>query len=141
HLKMRISAIIFLMLLTSVGIVSQSTSHVCVQHLEPTIHYDRLARVARVQGVVSVHLTIGTDGRVTDAVATVVDQKYKAQEILIQRTVELVKNWTFSCLGCAIDSPYARGATRQHAAAYQRSEGSIPCARREFEWTPRSPAI
>jgi hypothetical protein len=110
---MRTAALLvaLMLLLLSVVAFGQSGIHVCVQHLEPTFHYDRMARLARVQGTVRVRLTIESDGRVTSAVGTVVDQQYKAQDILKQRTEELLKKWTFSCIGCAPNSAYEHEMT------------------------------
>src|SRR3954464_9360057 len=87
------------------------SSPVCAQHIDPTIHYNPLARQARIQAVISVHLTIGSDGHVTDVLGKVVDQKHKAQDILKQQTEEIVNKWTFTCVGCEPNAAYEHDMT------------------------------
>ena len=82
-----------------------NATHVCVRHVEP-LQYPNIARLARVQGIVSVHLKIGPDGRVKEVTTAITDQRYKVQDILKRDTELAVRKWTFSCSDCAPDADF-----------------------------------
>lgn len=59
-----------------------------VKHVDPV--YPPIAQTARVQGIVIIEATIGTDGRVTDA------KVLKSVPLLDQAALDAVKQWTYT---------------------------------------------
>ena len=82
-----------------------NATHVCVRHVEP-LQYPPIARNARVEGRVSVHLKIGPDGRVKEVTTAILDQRYKVQDVFKRDTELALRKWTFACFDCAPDTDF-----------------------------------
>ena len=59
-----------------------------VKHVDPV--YPAIAQTARVQGIVIIEATIGTDGHVTDA------KVLKSVPLLDQAALDAVKQWVYT---------------------------------------------
>ncbi len=79
---------------------------VYVKHLEPPLGYPPIARAARLQGLITVKLTIAGDGSVIAAEATAEDPQLQAHSLLQAVTEKLVRKWTFGCFNCPPASEY-----------------------------------
>jgi TonB family protein len=79
---------------------------IVVNHVDAPTTYPHLARQARIQGTVSIHLKISALGRVLDAQAATEDPSLKAHPILQSQALQLVRNWTFECIGCPNSTGY-----------------------------------
>lgn len=77
-----------------------------VKHVDAPTTYPHLARQARIQGTVSIHLKISALGKVLDAQATTEDPSLKAHPVLQSQALQLVRNWTFECIGCPNNAGY-----------------------------------
>jgi TonB family protein len=65
----------------------------CPKHIETPI-YPVLARIAAIEGTVTLEVTIGADGRVKNAVVT--DKPgQQAQQVLQQSAIDNIRQWTF----------------------------------------------
>lgn len=84
---------------------SQATPIITIKHLE-LLQYPNLARQARLQGTISIHLKIASGGVVLDAEPSTADALLKEHPLLQTETVKLVRTWTFSCSHCAPESEY-----------------------------------
>ncbi len=103
---MKLVRLIVLCLSSFALMFAQNSQTVTVKAMEPSAQYPTLARYARLQGTVSVHLKISADGQVIGAEAITTDQVLKDHPLLQSETVKLVKRWTFQCDGCKPDSEY-----------------------------------
>ena len=73
------------------------------EHIEvPT--YPSVARAAHLDGVVIVKLTVGADGAVIAAETL----SPGSARFLIDKTIELVKKWTFRCVSCPPAESYEK---------------------------------
>src|SRR6476620_10236094 len=79
---------------------------VYVKHLEPPLKYPALARLAQLQGTVTLKLRISHDGKVLVAEASTTDFLLSQHPVLQSITAELVKKWTFGCIDCSADATY-----------------------------------
>jgi hypothetical protein len=84
---------------------SQEKPVVFVRHGEPKRSPD-LARLASLQGSISIHLKISASGDVLDAVASTADTSLRHSPTLQKETVNLVRKWTFGCANCPPTSEY-----------------------------------
>jgi TonB family protein len=84
---------------------SQEKPVVKVRHWE-SIRYPELARLARLQGSISIRLKISSSGEVVDAEASTADTLLKEHPLLQKETVKLVRKWTFDCANCPPKSEY-----------------------------------
>ena len=73
---------------------------VYLKHMELSFRYPALARQARLQGTVTVKLTIAADGTVLTADSSSDDLLLTKYPLLQAQTAELVKKWTFGCFDC-----------------------------------------
>jgi len=89
---------------------SQDKAVVTAKHLEP-IGYPALARQARLQGSISIHLKISPSGRVVDAEANTADALLKEHPLLQKETVKVIRKWTFSCANCPPNANYEHALT------------------------------
>lgn len=76
------------------------------QHLELPTGYPNVARAARLQGIVTVQLTISGDGKVTAADATSSDALLRAHPLLQREAAELTRRWKFTCFNCAKETAH-----------------------------------
>ena len=84
---------------------SQENPLVVIKHFEK-MDYPMLARQARLQGSISIHLTISSLGKVLDAQASTDDKLLRDHPLLQSETVKLVRKWTFGCVNCAPNADY-----------------------------------
>jgi hypothetical protein len=84
---------------------SQATPIVTIKHLE-LLQYPDLARLARLQGSVSIHLRIAAGGKVMSAEASTADGLLKEHPLLQTETLKLIREWTFSCVNCVPGAEY-----------------------------------
>jgi hypothetical protein len=84
---------------------SQEKPLVVVKHFKK-MEYPTLARQARLQGSISIHLTISSVGKVVDAQASTDDKLLRDHPLLQSETVKLVRKWTFGCVNCAPKADY-----------------------------------
>jgi hypothetical protein len=77
-----------------------------VKHLEPPLHYPRLARQARLTGTIAIKLKVAADGAVSSAESSLGDKNTIGFNVLRADAETLVKTWTFGCVGCAPDAPF-----------------------------------
>ncbi len=80
-------------------------------HIELPSRYENVARAARLQGVVTVRLTVSGDGKVIAAEASSPNPELKAHPILQAKTAELTRRWTFVCSNCLKDSRHEYDVT------------------------------
>jgi TonB family protein len=88
----------------------QDKPAIVVKHFEP-MRYPDLARLARLQGLVSIRLKISPSGDVIDAEAGTADTSLKAHPLLQKETVKLVRKWTFACANCPPNADYEHALT------------------------------
>jgi TonB family protein len=79
---------------------------VAPKHLELPSQYEIVARAARLQGTVTVRLTISSDGDVIAAEPSSTDALLREHSILQAKTAELTRRWKFSCSNCSKDDEY-----------------------------------
>jgi hypothetical protein len=94
---------------TSIAFALKAQSPVVVapKHLELPSRYESVARAARLQGTVTVRLTISGEGDVIAAKPSSTDALLREHSILQQaKTVELTRRWKFSCSNCSKDGEY-----------------------------------
>jgi hypothetical protein len=79
-----------------------------VKHVEPPLHYPRLARITQIQGVAIIRIFIGSDGTVTKTkpLTREEDPQATGHPLLIEEAEKLVKKWTFGCANCEPGKPY-----------------------------------
>jgi TonB family protein len=85
---------------------AQSPVVVAPKHLELPSRYESVARAARLQGTVTVRLTISGEGDVIAAEPRSTDALLRQHSILQAKTVELTRRWKFSCSNCSKDGEY-----------------------------------
>jgi hypothetical protein len=83
---------------------TQNPAVITPKHIELPSRYENLARSARLQGTITVQLTISGDGKVIAAEPSSTDAELKAHPILQAKTAELTRRWTFTCSSCSKDS-------------------------------------
>jgi len=81
------------------------------QHLELPTGYPNVARAARLQGTVTVKLTISGDGRVIAADANSPDGLLRAHPLLQTEAAALTRRWKFTCFNCAKESTHPYDVT------------------------------
>lgn len=94
-----------MIVLSSLGL-GENAPLIVVKHVDAPTTYPHLARQARIQGRVSIRLKISASGRVLDAQAATEDSLLKAHPILQSQALQLVRNWTFECIGCLNNAGY-----------------------------------
>jgi TonB family protein len=104
--------------------LSQDKAVVTVKHLEP-IGYPALARQARLQGSMSIHLKISSAGNVVDAEASTADALLKEHPLLQKETVKLIRKWKFSCANCPPNADYEHVLTFVYRLEGQEDQHSI----------------
>lgn len=104
--KMRRFFVSAAILLASAG-CGQKSALVTPKHIELPSHYDQLARTARLQGTVTLRLSISGDGTVIDANPSSTDRVLEAHPLLQRRTEELIRRWKFTCANCAEHGKYS----------------------------------
>ena len=102
---MKSIAIATVVILSTVAIFAQNEPVIKAKHMElPT--YPRLARFARLQGTVSVHLKVSQSGLVTSAEANASEQVLRDHPLLQSETLKVVRKWTFNCINCEMKTEY-----------------------------------
>jgi TonB family protein len=98
-----------LIIFASMASTHAQDSAISPQHMELPSGYPNVARLARLQGTITVKLTISGDGEVVAAEATSSDDLLRAHPQLQREAEKLSRRWKFICLTCAKDSthPYA----------------------------------
>lgn len=95
--------------LTTIGTAQrQQSAIIYAKHIEPTRGYPTLARMARIQGTVTLKLRIAPDGKVLAIESSADDPLLKQTPVLQKYAEEWVRPWTFGCTGCA------EGVTFEH---------------------------
>jgi len=84
----------------------QKPTLIYVRHLVPPRSYPPIARGARLSGTVVIKLTVGPDGSVLSTESTLGDKDTKGFPILRDDAENLVKKWTFGCVGCSPRTPF-----------------------------------
>jgi len=77
-----------------------------VRHLEPP-YYPPLARMMRVHGTILMKLRVGVDGKVLTTESESSDVAKSGFTMLKGNAEKIVKTWTFGCVGCPPDTPFA----------------------------------
>ena len=97
--------VLALMLLVSTASAQNQGGAISPQHMELPSVYPTVARAARLQGTITVNLTISENGEVVAAQATSSD----AHPLLQREAEKLSRRWKFTCLNCAKESthPYS----------------------------------
>jgi hypothetical protein len=90
---------------------AQSPAAVAPKHIELPSKYDSVARVARLQGTVTVRLTVSGDGDVITAEPSSTDALLREHPILQAKTGALTRRWKFTCSGCSKDGKYQYNVT------------------------------
>ncbi len=90
-----------------------------VKHLEPPRLYPPLARQTRVQGTIVIKLVIDADGTVLSAESSPGDASTTGFDILKGDAEKIVKTWTFGCLGCPPNAPFAHTIKVKYQLDYQ----------------------
>ena len=88
----------------------------CPKHIETPI-YSLLAQMARVQGKVTLKVSIGMDGRVKN-VEVVDDSIHQAQQVLQKSAIDSMRHWTF-------EKPSSAPATQVIVYEY-KFDGTLP---------------
>jgi hypothetical protein len=78
-----------------------------VKHLVPPRGYPPLARQTRLRGTIVIKLTINSDGTVLSMDSAPGDKNTTGFQILRDDAEKLVKKWTFGCVGCLPNAPFA----------------------------------
>jgi TonB family protein len=87
---------------TSIGFALKAqTVMIAPKHLELPSQYESVARAARLQGTVTVRLTISGDGDVIAAEPSSTDALLREHSILQAKTAELTRRWKFWCSHCS----------------------------------------
>jgi TonB family protein len=73
-----------------------------VKHFEVPPGYPPLARASRIQGTITMKLTIAADGKVS-SIAIVGERNHK---VLEEQAMAMVNQWTFGCSDCAAGGSY-----------------------------------
>jgi len=73
--------------------------------------YPEIARIARLQGRISLRLRISSAGAVLDAQANATDTLLKEHPLLQRETARAVRRWTFECANCPPEAEYAHVVT------------------------------
>ena len=111
---MRVSLLCLFLVST---VASHGADQICVRHL-PVPGYPRLARMARLQGSVSVELEIGADGKVLSAKGS------GAHRLLARASEENIRQWSFG----AVPGGAASVPARRHRVIYvYKLEGKEEC--------------
>jgi len=76
------------------------------RHMELPTGYPNVARIARLQGTITVKLTVSGDGNVVAAEATSLDDLLRTHPLLQKEAERLSRQWTFTCINCAKESTY-----------------------------------
>lgn len=100
---------------------SQAAPIITIKHLE-LLPYPNLARLARLQGSISIHLRIASGGSVLDAEASTADAPLKEHPLLQTETMKLVRTWTFSSSNCAPEAEYEHVLTFVYRLEGQQSQ-------------------
>jgi len=96
----------------AVGLKAQSPAAVVTpKHLELPSRYENVARLARLQGTVTVRLTVSGEGDVIAAEPSSTDGLLKEHPILQAKTAELTRRWKFTCPNCSKDGEYQYNVT------------------------------
>ena len=105
------------------------------QHLELPTGYPNVARAARLQGTVTVKLTISGDGNVTAADATSSDALLREHPLLQREAADLTRRWKFTCLNCGKETshPYVVLFTYR----FEGKESTNPDTRITVDWPNR----
>jgi TonB family protein len=98
-----------LILLVSTASAQDQGSAISPQHMELPSVYPNVARAARLQGTITVKLTISGNGEVVAAEATSSDDLLRAHPLLQREGEKLSRRWKFTCLNCAKENahPYS----------------------------------
>src|SRR6266571_2908050 len=88
------------------AVAAQDEKHpiVYVRHLEPP-YYPPLARMTRLHGTIVMKLKIGADGKVLTIESESSDTTKTAFTIFKDDAEQIIKTWTFGCVGCPLGSP------------------------------------
>lgn len=85
---------------------AETVEIICVRHLEPP-YYPPLARKTRVHGTILMKLRVGVDGKVLTTESESSDVAKSGFTMLKGNAEKIVKTWTFGCVGCPPDTPFA----------------------------------
>ena len=77
-----------------------------VKHLVPPRGYPPLARQTRLGGTIVIKLMIASDGTVLSTQSAPGDKDTTGFQLLRDDAEELVKKWTFGCVGCPSNSAF-----------------------------------
>jgi len=87
------------------NLIGENTA-ISPRHMELPTGYPNVARIARLQGTITVKLTISGDGNVVAAEATNLDDLLRTHPLLQNEAEQLSRQWTFTCINCAKESAY-----------------------------------
>ena len=102
------------------------------QHMELPSRYPNVARAARLQGTVTVKLTISGDGKVIAADAISSDALLRAHPLLQTEAAGLTRRWTFTCFNCAEESTHPYDVTFTYRL--EGKESTYPDNRIAVDW-------
>ena len=108
---MRYSFLLLTVLFLPLDAPTQTSTHVCIRHIDPPTQYPIMARLARLQGSIVAQLKINASGTVADVVVETKDSLLVEHPILQAEIQRLVKTWTFECPNCAPGAAFTHSIT------------------------------
>jgi TonB family protein len=100
-----------LVLLAFTALPADQDHAITPQHMELPSRYPLVARAARLQGTITVKLTISGDGRVVTADAISQDALLKSHPLMQTEVAGLMRRWKFACSNCAKQSTHPYDVT------------------------------
>ena len=114
---------------------AQSPVAVTPKHIELPSRYEAVARSARLQGTVTVQLTVSADRDVIAAEPSSTDALLRAHPILQTKTAELTRRWKFTCANCSKNGRYTYDVTFIYKL--DGKEGAYDDTRIAVDWPDR----